>query len=409
VNETGGSGQGRKGAGHTTAGLAAPAAVAAALAAVAILAGPAIGAQQKGLTGGPQLARVYDAILDARFERLPGLLNQTCPDPAPAETCQLLEVVSLWWRIQLDPKSRAHDETFRSRADASIAAIEAWTAREPMRGEAWFYLGGAYGARAQWRVLREERLSAARDGKRIKTALEHALELDPSLQDAYFGIGLYHYYADVAPAALRMLRWMLLLPGGDRVQGLEEMLRARKGGQLLQSEADYQLHLIYLWYEKQPQRALQLLRDLQARHPGNPLFPQLIADVQDVYVHDRQASLRTWQALLEAARSRRVAEPLMTEAAARLGAATMLDRLADTESALPHLQAIIDTKPSAPYGVVARAQLQLGRSLDHLGRRGEAVTAYRAALQSVPAGDPDRIASAARAGLRNAHVPQKAK
>jgi hypothetical protein len=68
-------------------------------------------------------------------------------------------------------------------------------------------------------VLRRERLSAARDGKRIKEALERALTLDPRLQEAYFGIGLYHYYADVAPTAAKMLRWLLLLPGGDKAQG----------------------------------------------------------------------------------------------------------------------------------------------------------------------------------------------
>jgi len=358
-------------------------------------------AQTSGLTAGPQLARVYDAILDARFDQIPGLLTQTCgPTLAPPEACQLLDVVALWWQIQLDPKNRMHDERFRTRSDAVIATTEAWTEREPTRAEAWFYLGGAYGARAQWRVLREERLAAARDGKRIKISLEQALALDPSLRDAYFGIGLYHYYADVAPAALRMLRWLLLLPGGDRVQGLEEMLRARKDGQLLQSEADYQLHLIYLWYEKQPKRALQLLRDLRDRHPRNPLFPQLIADVQDVYLHDRQASRETWQSLLEAAEARRVAEPEMTEAAARLGLAELLDRLSESESALPHLRAIVEMKPAAPLGIVARAQLQLGQTLDHLGRRTEALEAYRAALASLPAGDPDRITSAARRGLR---------
>ena len=360
--------------------------------------------QTSGLTAGSQLARVYDAILDAGFDQIPGLLAQTCgPTLAPPEACQLLDVVALWWQIQLDPKNRVHDERFRTRSDAVIATIEAWTEREPKRAEAWFYLGGAYGARAQWRVLREERLAAARDGKRIKDSLEQALTLDPSLRDAYFGIGLYHYYADVAPAALRMLRWLLLLPGGDRVQGLEEMLRARKDGQLLQSEADYQLHLIYLWYEKQPQRALQLLRDLRDRHPRNPLFPQLIADVQDVYLHDLQASRETWQSLLEAARARRVAEPEMSEAVARLGLAGLLDRLSDSESALPHLRAILETKPAAPLGIVARAQLQLGQTLDHLGRRTEALIAYRAALASIPAGDPDRLAREAREGLRAPH------
>jgi tetratricopeptide (TPR) repeat protein len=394
-----------------------------------------VNAQPTGLTAGPQLARVYDAIFDARFDEIPALLEQTCgtakaavgtelsaiarsarvegrraqaalgagagsAKAAPAEACQLLDVVSLWWQIQLDPKNRVHDEQFRTRVDAVITAIELWTEREPTRGEAWFYLGGAYGARAQFRVLREERLAAARDGKRIKTALEQALAIDPSLQDAYFGIGLYHYYADVAPAALTMLRWLLLLPGGDRLEGMREMLRARSEGQLLQSEADYQLHLIYLWYEKQPERALQLLRGLRDRHPRNPLFVQLIAGVQDVYLHDLQATRETWHALLESALADRVAEPEMTEATARLGLASVLDRLSESESALHHLHAIIALNPTAPLGIVAHAQLQLGHALDHLGRRDDAISAYRAAIESVPAGDPDRIVRAARAGMR---------
>jgi tetratricopeptide (TPR) repeat protein len=367
-------------------------------------------AQTTGLTGGPRLARVYDAIFDARFDEIPVLLSQTCAPPgtevsadarvAKAEVCQLLAVVSLWWQIQLDPKNRVHDEEFRAKSDAVIAAIEAWTRREPERGEAWFYLGGAYGARAQWRVLREERLAAARDGKRIKNALEQALALDPSLDDAYFGIGLYHYYADVAPAAFRMLRWLLLLPGGDRLEGMREMLRARSDGQILQSEADYQLHLIYLWYEKQPQRALQLLRGLRDRHPRNPLFPQLIAEIQDVYLHDLEASRQTWQALVDAAHAGRVAEPGMAEAAARFGLAGVLDRLSEGEAAVEHLRAIIEMKPASPYGIVARAQLRLGHVLDRLGRRDEALRAYRTALDIVPPDDPDRVARGARDGLR---------
>jgi tetratricopeptide (TPR) repeat protein len=356
-------------------------------------------AQTTGLTAGPDLARVYDAIFDARFDQVPALLTQACGD-APRETCQLLEVVSLWWQIQLDPKNRIHDEEFLTKVDAAIAAIEAWTEREPKRGEAWFYLGGAYGARAQWRVLREERVAAARDGKRIKNALEQALALDPSLTDAYFGIGLYHYYADVAPAAFRMLRWVLLLPGGDRLEGMREMLRARSDGQLLHSEADYQLHLIYLWYEKQPRRALQLLRGLRERHPRNPLFVQLVAEIQDVYLHDLQASRQTWQALLDSAQARRVAEPTLAEATARFGLAGVLDRLSESDAAVPHLRAIIDMKSGVPYGITARAQLKLGEVLDRLGRRDEALRAYRTALEIAPPDDPDRIVRAARAGIR---------
>jgi hypothetical protein len=279
-------------------------------------------AQQRpvtGLTAAPELARVYSAIFDARFADVPHLLTQACgrrepqgapsasrDGPAPREACQVLDAVGLWWQIQLDPFNRTRDAGFQSRVEAAIAAAEAWTAREPERAEAWFYLGGAYGARVQWRVLRGARLAAARDGRRIKSALERAVALDPSMADAYFGVGLYHYYAAVAPAAARMLRWLLLLPGGDRAKGLEQVRRARGGGLLVRSEADYQLHVLYLWYENQPERALELLAGLIERHPLNPHFRQAAADIHDVYLHDLTASLRSWEALLDAARTGRL-------------------------------------------------------------------------------------------------------
>ena len=212
-----------------------------------------------------------------------------------------------------------------------------------------------------WRVLRGSRLAAARDGKRIKDALEQSLALDPMLTDAYVGLGLYHYYADVAPTVLKMLRWLFLLPGGDRAAGLAEMLRARASGALVHSEADYQLHIVYLWYEKQPQRALDLLMQLRDRHPRNPLFPQLVAQVQDVYFHDLQSSLRTWRTLLDAARARRVAYPELADVRARLGMASALERLNQTSAAIEQLRAVIAAKPLAPFGAYAQAQRDLAR------------------------------------------------
>jgi tetratricopeptide (TPR) repeat protein len=354
-----------------------------------------VSAQRSGLTGAAGLTRAYAAIFDTHFDQVPGLLADAC-GPAPAEACQLLDVASLWWQIQIDPYDRSHDVLFVSRVDAAIAAIEAWTLREPMRGEAWFYLGGVYGARAQWRVLRGERLAAARDGKRIKDALERALTLDPTLQDAFVGIGLYHYYAGVAPAAARMLRWLLLLPGGDTTAGLQEILKARASGQLLQDEADYQLHLIYLWYEEQPERALDVLRGLRDRHPRNPHLLQLIAEVQDYRLRDFPASLKTYQGMLDLALAKRLAHPAFAEIHARLGVA----RLSDPPDALPHLKVVIDAAPRTPIGAVAQAQFQRGQMLERLDQRTDAAAAYRAAIAAVPAGDPLKTANAARAALR---------
>jgi hypothetical protein len=244
---------------------------------------------EAGLTDVHRLAAVYDSILDARFEEAATQLHATCP-PAPAEACRALEAVSLWWQILITPDDHSLDERLERASAEAIAAADAWTHREPQRAEAWFYLAGAYAPRVQLHVLRKNTFRAALDGNRIRAALERALQLDPSLADAYFGIGLYHYYAAIAPPVARLLRRLLFLPGGDRAQGLREITEARTRGDLLRGEADYQLLVLDLWYEGKPAEAMDLLAGLDRRYSHNPLFRARMATVSDEYLHDHAAS-----------------------------------------------------------------------------------------------------------------------
>ena len=349
-----------------------------------------------GLRGEDGLVRAYDLILDASFESLNPALRQAC-GPAPVEACDVLAATALWWRIQLDPDSRALDDEFSTAVERAIRTTQAWTLRAPDDAEAWFYLGGAYAARVQWRVLREERLAAARDGKRIKEALERALLLDPGLDDAYFGIGLYRYYADVAPTVAKVLRFLLLLPGGNRIEGLEQIRRARTHGRLLRGEADYQIHVIDLWYEQQTDQALELLRELARGHPGNPIFPTQIAEIEDVYRHDVMASLYSWRALLAQARGHRVNAPAIAEVRARLGIARQLEAVALTDEAIEQLDQIVAQTPAAPHGSLALAYLRLGQAHDRLNARADAIVAYRAAARLAP---PAPVALATSSGER---------
>jgi tetratricopeptide (TPR) repeat protein len=370
----------------------------AAWAAPTLHASPSSAHQIRGIDG---LARAYDFILEARFDQVDAELRRACP-PAPTEACEVLGATSLWWQILLDPESRDLDDEFSTAVDRAIESTEAWTDRAPDDAEAWFYNGGAYAARVQWRVLRNEKLAAARDGKAIKVALERAIELDPTLEDAYFGVGMYKYYADVAPAAAKFLRFLMLLPGGDRKEGLDQMLRARSRGRLLQGEADYQLHVIYLWYERQTPRALQLLQTLHERYPANPLFVAQTAEIQDVYQHDITASLATWQSLLAAAREQRANLPIVSEVQARLGIARQLEALQQTDDAIETLQAVVALHPSAPYSSLSLAYLRLGEAYDRLGSRASAVDAYRAAIASLPSSDPYKVRSLSNEHLRRA-------
>src|SRR5438105_4144947 len=345
---------------------------------------------QDGLHGVDALLRVYDEILDARFDQARADLPHAC-GPAPHEACDVLAATATWWRILLDPQDRALDEQFSREVDRAIASNEAWAAREPDSAEAHFYTGAAYAARVQWRVLRDEKLSAARDGKRIKQALERAIALDPDLEDAHFGIGLYEYYADIAPATAKVLRFLLMLPGGNRTEGLSQMRRARSEGKLMRGEADYQLQIIYLWYERRPDIAVQLLASLRDRFPGNPLFRAQLADVEDRYQHDITASLATWRELLADARDQRVQEAALAEAQARLGIARQLEALAESDRALEQLRAVLEARPAAPAGAMASAYLGLGEAEDRLGHHDAAIAAYRQAVTASPSLDPQEI------------------
>lgn len=367
-----------------------------------VLTGPVVGqspATATQFTGLAELRPAYEYILNAQFEDAAGAVGQAC-GPAPVEACQVLDATRLWWRILQDPRDTTFDEAFLEEVDEAIRLTEAWVAREPKRAEAWFYLGAAYGARVSWRVERGERLAAARDGKRIKESLERALTIDPAFDDARFGIGLYKYYAAVAPAAARFLRVLFLLPGGDKVAGLRDMQASEARGQLVAGEALYQLHWIYLWYENQPERGRAALERLHARYPSNPHFLHRLADVEREYFHDRARSLAAWQQMVARLPSGDVAT--LAEARGRLGAADDLDALVETDRAIDEARRVVALEPSRPVGARARAHLRLATLLDRVGERDQAVQEYRKALAVIPRGDPDRIRRAAGAGLKTA-------
>ncbi|MBI3493652.1 MAG: hypothetical protein HY047_18035, partial [Acidobacteria bacterium] len=141
--------------------------------------------------------------------------------------------------------------------------------------------------------------------------------------------------------------------------GLREMLEARERGEVLRGEADYQLHVLYLWYERKPRDALALLDALDAQYPSNPLFLQRIAEVHETYFHDQRASAAAWRLLVERARANHVFDARTTEVRARLGLATELLAMHNVDDAIAQLQVIVDLHPAEPIGARARAEAML--------------------------------------------------
>jgi tetratricopeptide (TPR) repeat protein len=180
------------------------------------------------------------------------------------------------------------------------------------------------------------------------------------------------------------------------------MEQTRSKGMLLRGEADYQLHLIYLWYERQLTTALRLIEGLRTRYPANPVFHIRLADVQGSYLRNHQAALQTYRSMLDAARAGRLAAPAMSEVNARLGMAQQMDALCDSAGAIEQLNAVIALKPATPYAALARAYYQLGVVHDRAGRRADAIAAYQRASALNPRDDRLRMRDKIRAGISRA-------
>jgi len=105
-----------------------------------------------------------------------------------------------------------------------------------------FYLGGSLGYRGIYRSFRGSWWSAFRDGGKAHSHLKKAVELNPELYDAYFGLGAYHYWKSVKSK----LFWWLPFLGDERQKGIQETMLAIQKGKYAKDEATYSLLRIYL-------------------------------------------------------------------------------------------------------------------------------------------------------------------
>jgi len=173
------------------------------------------------------------------------------------------------------------DADFRRSDDLAIRKAETRIQAHRDEARSYFYEGLAYGLRARLEALRDHALGTARSGKKLRNLSLAALKLDPSLNDAWFGVGLYNYFVDTLPTYVKMLRFLILLPGGDRLVGLRQMQQAMEKGQLVNAEARFHLAKNYSRpIDRQYARSLELFGQMEQEYPHNPLWKLLAGSVE---------------------------------------------------------------------------------------------------------------------------------
>jgi tetratricopeptide (TPR) repeat protein len=196
----------------------------------------------------------------------------------------LLEAEALWWKIwctssefkygMTDARRRpklAMDRHYQElAAKASSMALAQLKHHETAEMHFYAGMGDAFAARLYG--LRGENRATARAGVHAREHFLHAIELDPDLVDADFGLGLYNYYVDTLSGIAKFLGFFMGMPGGNKHEGIRQLERDIAEGVLTSDAARFYLALDLHRYDQQYEKALRVISPLVEKYPSNPLF-----------------------------------------------------------------------------------------------------------------------------------------
>jgi len=293
------------------------------------------------------------------------------------------ENLALWYaqlfalegRIELRPALQA---SFEQDVDRFLAKADERYSRTHADSEALFYLANGYLLRSRHRLEYNHSVwGAARDAAKSKGYSDEYLKQHPEHGDAYLAAGLYNYYVDIAPTFVKMLRVILFLPAGSRTEGLKQLERAARDGNLFAPLANDVLTEIYGVFEGRVSDAIRIAERLQQRFPDNPDYR---LDLARLYANPVIESFGRAEEQYSAVLARATGPSLEDQRAkygATLGLADLRRSQWRLEEAVGLLTPVIDANISTPDWVMPTSLLRRANCRMLLNDAGAADDARR--------------------------------
>lgn len=214
----------------------------------------------------------------------------------------LLEDEARWWKTycaaceikygMVNPakgNKRRDDDAYFAAADKAIRLAEAQLVNSET-AELHLYAGMGWALKAQLYGLRGENRSAAHAGVAGRSEFMRALQLDPELADAKVGLGLYNYYVDTLSSFVKVLRFFMGVPGGNKAEGVRQLETGMKEGVLMAVEARFYLAKNLRTYDREYERAASIAEPLVSHYPRNPTFLLLLGNLNAELSRNAKAS-----------------------------------------------------------------------------------------------------------------------
>jgi len=233
------------------------------------------------------LAHIYSGRSDLALPEIHQLEAQQPDQPLG----YLLEAEVEWWKIWCVSAEFKYGMTMarhhnKAAGDANYFELtsKAYSLAEQKlhdhdAADMHLYAAMADALAARLYAMRSEYRASARAGVRARENFQAALTLDPTLADAYTGLGLYNYYVDTLSMLAKTLRFLMGIPGGSKEEGIRQLQRGIRDGQLSSSLAQFYLALNLFNYDQKYEQALTVITPLSEKYPQNPIFLLMRGDL----------------------------------------------------------------------------------------------------------------------------------
>lgn len=178
------------------------------------------------------------------------------------------------YEYEFETSDDAQRKVFEKILDDSIDGIKRWIKQYPDDSNGYMGIGALYGLRALFNMRNRNWITSYFAGRKAISNLEKSLKLDPTYYDAYFGLGIYEYYAGTLPSVIKILARIVAIKGNPQ-EGVQYLNTAREKAHFTADSAkliliDVQNNRKAAFYA--PEKSLEFIRQLRAKFPKNPLM-----------------------------------------------------------------------------------------------------------------------------------------
>ncbi len=308
------------------------------------------------------------------------------------------------YEYEFETSDDTQRKVFEKTLDDSIKGIKRWIKKYPNDPNAYMGIGALYGLRAMFSMRNRSWITAYFSGRKAISNLEKSLELDPTYYDAYFGLGIYNYFASTLPSVIKMLAAIVAIKG-DPDKGVEQLNLSREKAMFTSDSS--KLILIEVqntrggkYYD--PEKSLEYIRQLRKKYPNNPLmhYVELICLYETGHYEEVEKGGREFLALI--GKDPFYKDIYISRAYTAIGTSLMSrGQWEQAQTAFEEGQKALKGQAPSRWGVWN--EYRLGQVYDMLGQRGKAVAQYKKVLSFKDKWGFDEVAEQ---GLKTPWQPQ---